>query len=648
MKHILAIFLIILFTFPAHGQNLDSLEGGGERDRRAVIEAKLAELSALDPTYLTEVDISVGRQSLPELLRSVAGVAKVNLMVKGAESISVTCNFSRAKITDLIRFLCKEYNLEIDIVGNIVAISPVVPPPPPPVAPKQIGVSHRIATNSLSFDLSGDRLGDVTRRITDLTGTNFFLPQSLSEQRLSGYVKDMPFDEAVRSIAAMNGLEAAKDDGRVWSFYVAPNPAAGEQQGIGSAPLYQRRMPFSPTELSIDSLGTITAQIGRGSIQDIITDLAEQQRLNYFFASPVDGQTSIWVREVDFETLLDVMLAGTEFSYYIEEGVWIFGAGGAGGAGGTGGQQNTLTAVEVVGMKNRSVNEISKIIPEAIKRNVQVQEFADLNGIVLSGERRSVSRVRNFLRSIDRRVPLVTIEVMIVDATKQRVMDVGIDAGFGKSGVQSGGSLAGIDVTLNAAGVNSLINSFNGFGSVNLGKVGSGFYLSLQFLEDNGVIEIASTPKLSTLNGHEATLTSGETRYYKEMANNYYGSQITMATESYVWKSIDANLEIKITPFVSEDRHITLDISIDQTEFTAREEEDAPPGTATRSFKSLIRVQNEEMVLLGGIDQNVREKSNRGLPWIARVPVLKWFFGKGRDSKKEHRLNVFIKPTLVE
>ena len=38
-------------------------------------------------------------------------------------------------------------------------------------------------------------------------------------------------------------------------------------------------------------------------------------------------------------------------------------------------------------------------------------------------------------------------------------------------------------------------------------------------------MRLLSTPKLSTLNGHEATLTSGETQYYKEVQNNYYGTQ---------------------------------------------------------------------------------------------------------------------------
>jgi type IV pilus assembly protein PilQ len=513
---------------------------------------------------------------------------------------------------------------------------------PPAPAPKEIGVTYKIAGNILSFDLSGDRLADVMKKITDLTGTNFFIPQTLSEQRLSGYVRDMPFDEAVESLAAMNGLDAEQDENRVWSLFQPEHAALSADGSLatgGAAPVYRRHTPFSPTELSVDSLGMITAQIGRGDVQDVITDLCEQQGLNYYFLSPVSGQTSVWVRGVDFETLLDVLLRGSNFSYYLEDGIYIFGASVS---------DNRLVAVEKYDMRYRSVNKVSEAIPEALKSGLQVQEFHDLNSVLVSGERAEVARVLSFLRSIDRRVPLVTIEVIIADATKKRAMDIGLDIGFGKSGVESGGTLTGVDVMFNAGSVNSLINSLNGFGSVNLGKVGSGFYLGLQFLEDNGVIELQSTPKLSTLNGHEATLKSGETRYYKEVANNYYGSQTPVSYETFTWKSIDANLEIKITPFVSEDENITLDISIEQTEFTAREAEDAPPGTATRSFQSQIRVQNEDMVLLGGIDQNSREKSNRGLPWISRVPVLRWFFGKSRDSKSERKLNVFIKPTLVE
>ena len=91
---------------------------------------------------------------------------------------------------------------------------------------------------------------------------------------------------------------------------------------------------------------------------------------------------------------------------------------------------------------------------------------------------------------------------------------------------------------------------------------------------------------------------------------------------------------------------MTIDLS--QSEFTDRTEKEAPPGTTTRSFRSMVRVKNEETVLLGGIDRQSREKSSQGLPFIARVPVLKWIFGTHKNNKQERRLNVFIKPTVVE
>ena len=206
--------------------------------------------------------------------------------------------------------------------------------------------------------------------------------------------------------------------------------------------------------------------------------------------------------------------------------------------------------------------------------------------------------------------------------------------------------IALVRMTVGANAVNDLLGRIRG--TVNLGRVTPNFYLSLQALEEDGVVRLLSTPKLSTLNGHEATLTSGETQYYKEVQNNYYGTQNPISSESYQWKSVDANLSIKVTPYVSEDRQITLEIEFEQTEFTDRNVEDAPPGTATRSFKSIVKVQNEEMVLLGGLDRNTMENSSRGVPFLARVPVIKWFFGKEKRNKVERTLNIFIKPTVVE
>ena len=706
------LFLTLLFSSPLGAQNVR--EPDPDSVRLNSVRMKLNELVATDNTYEQPVDMTVGKMSLADMLRNVAKVAKVNLTIKGAENMMITTNFSRITVRDLIFFLCKEYGLDIDVTGNIVSLRPATPPA---VKPKIPNVTYYLTTKSLSYDLGGDKLGDVTRKITSLTGENFLVPSTFATKQVSGYAETMPFEKALQLLASMNGFaitrnaqgvwevgaEAPPDgDGAAGAFGAAggaagalgggamgPGGRGGVGFGAGAAGMAGKGYNQIPG-LSIDSLGLITARLERGNVRDIITSICEQRKLNYFFISPVDLQTSIFVRDVTFETLLAVMFSGTPYSYYMSNGIYIFGsasgatsagaggqsggpdnggmssgarrpggspggdtqngAGGAQGASwsGSGGTGSFFTA-KAIPLKNRSVSKVDELIPDQLKQGLQIKALPDLNSIIVCGDQRQVSRLEDFLNGIDKSIKLVTIEVIIVDATKSFSQEVGLNMGIGQAPApQTSGTLSpGINMSFNANSVNNIINSLNGFGSVNLGHVGPDFYLSLKALEDNGNLVVRSTPKLSTLNGHEAELKSGETQYYKEIQNTFMGTQNPMQTESYTWKSIEANMSVKITPFISTDNSITLDIEIEETEFLARIEQDAPPGTATRNFKSQIRVEDGEMVLLGGIDRNTSQRNTSGLPYIARVPILRWLFGQTTNSKEDHKLNVFIKPTLL-
>lgn len=605
--------------------------------RLSRIDSELAALVGRDSTFRREVDVTSGRLSLSELLRNIARASGVNVSVRGVENIPVSCNFRRARVDDLVRFLCREYRLDAAASGNILSIFPAAAPTAPAPDPD---VAYAAADTTLTYDLRGERLIDVAKKIARLSARNVIVPEPLYDCKVSGYVRRMPFDEALRTLAAVNGLLAERDAQDVWTLWREEPAAQGGKMSAG--PAYMRRRQFTPNELRVDSLGRITARIARGNVQDVILDLCDELELNYYFQSPVNLTAGVWVDGTDFETLLSVLLKGSPYSYYTERGIWIFGAAASDG----------LSSSAVLPLVYRSVSKVEEIIPEALKQNVAVKTFPDLNALILSGDRRDVARVETFLRSVDKPVPMVTMEILIADVTKSKIHEIGVGAGVGDKAVKTSGTLSpGVDMTFGANAVNDLLGRIRG--TVNLGRVTPNFYLSLQALEEDGVVRLLSTPKLSTpklstLNGHEATLTSGETQYYKEVQNNYYGTQNPISSESYQWKSVDANLSIKVTPYVSEDRQITLEIEFEQTEFTDRTAEDAPPGTATRSFKSIVKVQNEEMVLLGGLDRNTMERSSRGVPFLARVPVIKWFFGKEKRNKVERTLNIFIKPTVVE
>ena len=171
--------------------------------------------------------------------------------------------------------------------------------------------------------------------------------------------------------------------------------------------------------------------------------------------------------------------------------------------------------------------------------------------------------------------------------------------------------------------------------------------MTINALEELGILKVRSTPKLSTLNGREAKMSIGRTEYYVEEAQSLFGSQIPQNLVTKQYKPVNADLTIIINPMISGDENITLEISVEQSDFTARITPDAPPGQVSRKFNSIIRVKNEEVVLLGGLEELAKEDTASGIPFLARIPVIKWFFSSKTDRKTESRLNIFVKPVII-
>ena len=292
---------------------------------------------------------------------------------------------------------------------------------------------------------------------------------------------------------------------------------------------------------------------------------------------------------------------------------------------------------------------ILDIIPEDIRGDLNIKIDSELNSFVVSGPSARIKRFKEFVKFIDKPVPVILIEVMILEVNKSATVETGVSFGLGDEPVQtSGQAFPSANMKLGAQTVNRIIGGFDGFGSLNIGRVLPNFYMDIKAMESNGNIKILSTPKLSTINGHKAHLSSGQTTYYAVTNQNYFGSQIPQTSEITNYYPIDAELALDIMPFVSGDGEITLDINVVQSNFNGeRIAEEAPPGMNSREFSSIIRMRDQDVAILGGIEQRTKDDSGSGVPVLARIPVLKWLFSnrKREDSKK--KLNILIKPTVI-
>ncbi|RUT71261.1 general secretion pathway protein GspD [Flavobacterium cupreum] len=292
---------------------------------------------------------------------------------------------------------------------------------------------------------------------------------------------------------------------------------------------------------------------------------------------------------------------------------------------------------------------ILKIIPDEVKKDLDIKIDKELNSFIVNGPAANIERFESFIKYIDKSVPVILIEVMLLEVNRSATVETGIKAGIGDKPVTTSGTVfPTADINLGAKTINSIIEGFNGFGSLNIGKVVPNFYLSLKAMETNGNLKIRSSPRLSTLNGHKAYLSIGETTYYVVTNQNFYGSQIPQASEVKNYQPIDAELSVTIMPLVSGDGQITMDIKVIQSSFNGQKvDKDAPPGINSREFTSIIRVKDQDLIVLGGLEESVKNDSGTGVPLLSRIPILKWLFSsrKREDSKK--KLSVLIKPTVI-
>ncbi|BFP40628.1 general secretion pathway protein GspD [Flavobacteriaceae bacterium GF1] len=301
------------------------------------------------------------------------------------------------------------------------------------------------------------------------------------------------------------------------------------------------------------------------------------------------------------------------------------------------------------GNYSTAAEAIVNILPAEVTADLDIQVDFELNSFLVSGPATHINRFKKFIKEIDKPVPVVLIEVMLIEVRRNATVETGISWGIGDGPVDTQGAIfPEANLTLGAQTVNKIIGGFDGFGSFNIGKVVPEFFATIKAMEANGNIKIRSTPKLSTLNGHRANLSIGETTYYVVTSQNFFGAQIPTASEIRNFLPIDAQLAVSIKPLVSGNGQVTLEINVIQSDFSGeRIDEDAPPGLTSREFSSIIRMQNQDLAILGGLEEKIKTDTGSGVPFLARIPIIKWLFSQRSREDSKQKLTILIKPTVI-
>lgn len=613
------------------------------------VQSQLEEMAETNPKLTETLRIDVTGLTLYDLLTTIAEEHALNVSADHELNQLVTTNFYEIQVLDVFLFLIKEYDLEVKIVNGIIVFNKkeVVEIKETPPLPKPIDVSYNPQNNFLSVRLRNDSLPRVAQAITDKSGYNIVLAPGVKTKKISAYILNRPFDQVMEMMAKSNSLTVTKNENNF--YYLDAQEQLNVNQtnaDIGRASLQIDRSQ-DPSEIALGSFflekdenGFLNIQAYEANVADILAVASKELNVNYFmYDRPTELLATLNVTSITYEDLLNHIFKGAIYTYDRVENLYLIGKH----------KTENLRQTELVQLENRTIETVLATLPASITANLEVKEFIELNGFVVSGSQLRINEFKDYIYEIDKVVPVVKIEVIIVEYKKAYNINTGLQLGIDNTERTTSGVLyPTTDVTMNASSVNSLIDAFNGFGWINLGKVAENFYANLKLMENNSLIDVKSTPKLVTLNGHEATSSIGETNYYFEQNNRLINTGITdNILQSGTWKATEANLSIYIKPYVSKNENVTLSIRVEKSSFLGRAGEDAPPAKATRSFESIVRVGNNEMILLGGLDELSKENSGTGAPLLSRIPIIKWFFSNRTKGREKSKLHIFIRPTII-
>ena len=323
------------------------------------------------------------------------------------------------------------------------------------------------------------------------------------------------------------------------------------------------------------------------------------------------------------------------------------GGGGMGGGGGGGGSSVSLKADNPVDFWKELKEELGTILTEKGKNSLAINMTASL--IQVTDRPSALKRVEAYLKGLRDTVKRqVEIEARIYDVTLSDSFQFGID--WAHVAAAYGGTLT--------YGSSTLPQAIGG------AKLGTPSALTMIFTNYNtsamvdalsqmGTVEVISKPRIRTLNNQTALIKVGtETPFFAQTSTFLQSAGGTTQTEGDQITMITVGAILSITPQISEDGQITLDISPVLTSLVGTEQSPSRTATApildTKQASTLVSVPDGATVILGGLIQTERAKSKRKVPVLGDIPGLGLLFTGHFDAKRKKELVIYITPRIVK
>ena len=283
------------------------------------------------------------------------------------------------------------------------------------------------------------------------------------------------------------------------------------------------------------------------------------------------------------------------------------------------------------------------------------------NALIIMAPEPVYNNLRAVIERLDTRRAQVFVEALIVEVSSDKAAEFGIQwqvltgAKPGSTGIQGiGGTNFGtrgngqniIDASVNLGSLGNGLNLGVINGTITIPGLGiiSNLGLLVRALETDSTANILSTPTLLTLDNEEARIIVGQNVPF--ITGQYATTGTTGTVQPFqTIERRDVGLVLRVKPQITEGG--TIRLGIYQEVSTVQDNSAAGPILSKRALESSVVVDDQQIVVLGGLIQDSMNDGTQKLPYAGDVPFFGSLFRYDNRSRQKTNLMIFLKPTIV-
>jgi general secretion pathway protein D len=253
------------------------------------------------------------------------------------------------------------------------------------------------------------------------------------------------------------------------------------------------------------------------------------------------------------------------------------------------------------------------------------------NSLLVRASDQDLQLIRQAVTQLDTRPLQVLIEVLIVEARKDRTFDLATAGSVSRE--KTGRSES---AELSSANPGSLVLQFMKLSRADVS-------LRVSAAASRGDARIVSRPVLVVSNNAEARFLVGSQRPFVQVSRSL---PTDAAVRDQVVQYRDVGTKLVVRPSINTDGYVALLVqqemstATDETQFGA-------PVISTREAMTEVLVRDGQTIVIGGLTDSNRSAGQSGIPLLSAIPLVGGLFGEARRRDAATEIFLFLTPHVI-